>query len=549
MKLFNRQGRTLLPATVAAILAVCLLGCGGGNKPSGLVGQWIFADGYQYSKIERVELFSDGTGVVDGGSVTWKVENKRLVILSSSLGIAADYKLSGYEVVLTYDDGKSATFVKNGKLLEYRNKKFEKISSYFTDSRNAQKYRTVRIGGKTWMAQNLNYQTNNSWCYDNDNSNCETYGRLYDWNTARTVCPVGWHLPSFAEWNDLVAAAGGDVAGKALKSTYGWYIFGMFSKEVGGIGTDEFGFSALPGGFSWSSGGFNRKERLGFWWSGSESSNKAAYCIDMESDYNHVGLYRGQDKGDRLSVRCVKDETAGVAQKGSMEEERIKKPEKRIEKMSSYFTDSRNGQKYRAVKIGGKTWMAQNLNYQTADSWCLGEGGRVVVGWDSAGEVFKTLSSSEVQTNCNKYGRLYTWDAAKTACPNGWHLPSNQELTDLKTSAGGNVAGKVLKSARGWDENGNGTDDFGFSALPGGRRNDFAAGQYEWAGSLGSWWAAENSGDNAHFWSINGDDDDVGMSYSFKSQGFSVRCVQYTAADKDKLDKEKDLADKLFRND
>ena len=92
-------------------------------------------------------------------------------------------------------------------------------SGTFTDSRNGKKYRTVVIGGKRRMAENLNYPTQNignSWCYDENNSNCNKYGMLYDWNGARTSCPSGWHLPSREEWNDLVSKAGGSTAGMKL---------------------------------------------------------------------------------------------------------------------------------------------------------------------------------------------------------------------------------------------------------------------------------------------------------------------------------------------
>jgi len=92
-----------------------------------------------------------------------------------------------------------------------------------TDPRDGKIYKTTKIGNQMWMTENLNCETGKSWCYDGDDSKCQQYGRLYDWNTANEACPAGWHLPSQEEWGNLVKAVGGSsTAGKKLKSRSGW---------------------------------------------------------------------------------------------------------------------------------------------------------------------------------------------------------------------------------------------------------------------------------------------------------------------------------------
>jgi uncharacterized protein (TIGR02145 family) len=195
------------------------------------------------------------------------------------------------------------------------------ITAYsVTDSRDEKTYPTVMIGGKRWMAQNLNYTppVGNSWCYDDNNANCNTYGRLYDWNTAMAgavsssanpsgvqgVCPAGWHLPSLAEWDELVTATGGNLgAGMKLKSTSGW---NNKNDGASGNGTNDYGFSALPGGYRSSSGSFVHAGYEGDWWTATEYNADRAYFRDMFYNRDNVGS-GGIDKSWGWSVRCVGD--------------------------------------------------------------------------------------------------------------------------------------------------------------------------------------------------------------------------------------------------
>jgi len=174
---------------------------------------------------------------------------------------------------------------------------FTQEQGTLTDSRDKKEYKTLKIGKQTWMAENLNHEAKGSKCYDNKPDNCQKYGRLYDWKTAKAACPKGWHLPSNDEWHTLVNFAGGDeIAGKKLKSKSGW------SKN--GNGTDAFGFSALPGGF-WLTmgqyGGFADVGNSGGWW------DSDGVCPTMSESMDMGLIGEGESEGALLSVRCLKD--------------------------------------------------------------------------------------------------------------------------------------------------------------------------------------------------------------------------------------------------
>jgi len=182
-------------------------------------------------------------------------------------------------------------------------------------------YETVTIGGLKWMKKNLNVETANSWCYENSPDSCAKYGKLYTWDAAKIACQsIGWRLPDTNDWNRLVSAAGGQLtAGIKLKATSGWNEF-YDGQSGGGNGTNETGFSALPGGYRHPRIGFVSAGYKGIWWTASVDSDAGvsfACSREMYHDYDFVG-YSGSDmessfgsdiipvEGDGFSVRCVK---------------------------------------------------------------------------------------------------------------------------------------------------------------------------------------------------------------------------------------------------
>ena len=348
------------------------------------------------------------------------------------------------------------------------------------------------------MAENLNYETGKSYCYNDSAEYCTKYGRLYEWNAAKLACPADWHLPTNAEFEVLFSTVGGQfTAGIKLKSTSGW--------GRDGNGSDDFSFSALPAGNVGVDGNFYNDKKA-YFWSSTEHYSDVAYFIRL--DY-------GNDSADLVddlkilgySVRCVKDDP-NESVKVVQDSVSYQKPCKTDEEDSCEYgslKDGRDGQTYKTVKIGKQVWMAENLNYETKESYCYND-------------------SAEY---CAKYGRLYKWNAALNVCPSGWHLPTRNEGVTLFNSVGGlDTAAKMLKSVDGWTENGSGTDSFGFTALAVGDRDEFNA--YENEGRFTGFWTStevnENYAAHIHLFCLS---DDAAMSSSFnKEYGYAVRCVK-----------------------
>jgi uncharacterized protein (TIGR02145 family) len=436
----------------------------------------------------------------------------------------------------------------------------------FCDTRDNHVYKFVTIGKQTWMAQNLNYETaTGSYCYNDSTEYCQKYGRLYTWVAAidkseekcgsgkncnlgngkvRGACPEGWHLPDTTEWKTLFTAVGGGAtAGTMLKSAEGW---NDRDDGTSGNGTDAFGFSTLPAGrkidsFSPNQGYANQGAEA-YIWTSTEDNSENAYSILWFNYADFAALHKYYSKKHSFSVRCVKDSSAiqvqlsssSTPQSSSSSIAPVSSSSSSINNpIYNSLTDNRDGQTYKTVKIGEQWWMAQNLNYKTATgSYCYN---------DSA-------------TYCQKYGRLYTWATAvgkseeecgegvecniydvkiRGVCPEGWHLPKYDEIETLVVAVGGvETAGKMLKSTEGWKDNrsngtsGNGTDAFGFSALPAGyhykdEKGDFVA----LGGTTDFWTSTENGRIEARFMNIVEYDRSYLPSLN-KGYAYSVRCLK-----------------------
>ena len=424
---------------------------------------------------------------------------------------------------------------------------YDATANTLKDLRDGQVYKTVKIGDQVWMAENLNFETDSSFCYRDSAYFCAMHGRLYKWTAAVDACPSGWHLPSKAEFESLIATIGEDsTAGKVLKSASGW--------SSGGNGSDDFGFAALPAGDRGHDGGYSGAYFLAFFWSSTEINDYNVFnmylTFDGDSVHQSVDI---KDMGN--SVRCVKDDgtvpesSSGVTPQSSSGETSVSssssvtlavpcKTETEDNCEYGTLTDERDGQTYKTVKIGDQVWMAENLNYSDSAKTASLKG--------------KSWCYDNDSDNCVKYGRLYTWAAAidsvkffmeksldcgygKTCalpdtvqgiCPSGWRLPRKADWETLFSAVGGQgTAGKILKTQTGWNNNGNGMDAVGFSGWPAGDGNGRGSSNFKGDGTY-FWSSTESSEHGAYFVSLYYRIDSTFLNHNDKDYAYSVRCVK-----------------------
>ena len=393
-----------------------------------------------------------------------------------------------------------------------KRKKIEEILSrkkedVFFDTRDNKIYKTIKIGNQTWFAENLRYKLDVrhsyiTYYYDANQLNYYDgfkdikYGLLYNFNGASNACPYGWHLPSNQEYNKLFEIAGIGYINLKDQSE-------LNQLEIESVKILS-GFNLLPAGYYIDD--FNRHfygyvDDAAFLWTSTKehiSGNNYNYHF-MTIDFRDHKFFPYKNPAFYLSVRCIKDSVIVSSTSPSQNEKKV-----------GLLRDTRDNKTYKTIKIGDQIWMAENLKYKPGgQSWAY----------------------DNKESNVEIYGRLYNWETALDVCPNGWHLPNENEWDKLIEMYGGSKqAGEKLKSEYGWksyiEEKDAlfGDNHSGFNAIPSGV---FDYDSFSGVGSKTSFWSStphnETNGlryvirNNANF--ANGNE-------MLKKYGYSVRCIK-----------------------
>jgi len=513
------------------------------------------------------------------------------------------------------------------------------------DARDGRVYNTIEIGTQCWIKENLNIgsmiqgsgnQADNGvmekYCYDNNTSNCDVYGGLYQWNEmmqyvttpgVQGVCPEGWYLPADNDWCTLLTFldntvncsvmadyTGTDAGGKLKETgTIHWT-----SPNAGASNSSE--FTGLPGGLRLTSGAFSDWHGYGHFWTSTQndgvngirqqlsfddprsrrSYNTKEYgmtvrCIKeaqnlppaAPTDPNPPNNSTSQQINTQLSWTCTDPETDPLTydvyfgtsnppvQVSTGQSVTTFNPGTLAYSTTYYwkivahddhsnttegpvwtfttmaqpswqcgdaFIDPRDSQAYNSVQIGTQCWMAENLNI-----------GNMIQGSSNQADngVIEKYCYENNTTNCDVYGGLYQWNemmqyvttaGVQGICPDGWHLPADNDYCTLTLFIdptvncsflgwNGTDVGAKMKSVSGWNSGGNGSNTSGFTAWPGGNR--LLNTSFGDIGNNGDFWTSSQSdANNAYDRILQFNHDDIYRAYNDKNYGFSVRCIKET---------------------
>ena len=437
-------------------------------------------------------------------------------------------------------------------------------------------YSTSQIGEQCWFSENCRYLPEVSptdeestteplyYVYDytgydvNEaklSDNYETYGVLYNWPAVISdgICPSGWHIPSDEEWMNLEISLG---MSEDEVNNYGWRGTGQgyqMKSASGWTGSNSSGFNGVPGGYK-SSNGFQNDGTSGVWWAPAES---CTYSWTRELYYyfdNVLRDYYVQPSGYALSARCVIDNGSeefdygdcSICGNGILDDGEECDDGNNISGDGCYGCEleivaefvtcgdliAHEGYNYSTVLIGDQCWFSENCRYLPEVS-PSNEGNTTapyyyVYNYQGADVlVAKSTSNYEI------YGVLYNWPAVRTdeICPIGWHVPSDEEFTQLSDFLGGvSVAGGKMKevSYANWHyPNTGATNLSGFTGLPGGYRH-FSSGFYDY-GVDGLWWST--SGLGSYSWNRKLTNSTTIFAETVKQSnlGLSARCIRCEA--------------------
>lgn len=405
-----------------------------------------------------------------------------------------------------------------------------KVYAEFMDGRDGNVYKVARAANRIWFAEKLRYRLDDTlynekkdmvytWCtmMKLDSTKCGTdfLSNVSDENR-QGLCPNGWHIPNVDELTDLYNYYAEDEANKKR-------CVGVFYNDV--------------------------------FLTSTEYDNK--YCWTLNANcrfgYNLDSLLRknSYSKNSRLGVRCVKDDdeilkgkvecnekNAGIASVDSKGNIVQCRNNKWVNNPYHYFTDSRDGQIYRKVKIGNQWWMAENLNYKTDKSMCASCHlvGRIYP-WSDAMDSAGVYSLSGVMCGALEYRENYLCKPVypvRGICPEGWHLPTKDEFEILIESVGGvDSAGIVLKDSSSiywWKNEIPGVDAYGFTA----RGGAYFLSDYGSSGTLFGerkasymWTSSSDEGAyKAYFFILSHDSKSMGYATTdFKDRKYAIRCV------------------------